>query len=350
MRPADKRGKRRAPTTTALPDYTRLAAPSPIISLRTHMSRLAVLLLFLSFSCTPPAQPPDEPPSSDAGNSDDGTSANPDPGSPFSAPSPQPAAPSDGASGDTGASGPTSQAPQTHVLGREAMAAYDRMSAGERAAIGDARVLFHHHSIGENIMGQWTDDDAPGGAAALGFPFSRVTSPSDYGAPLLGELSGGDNGQPSEKIASLKNLLVDDGFGGAVDVVVFKFCFLDFGGGSEVTSSAEERALEEKYARAFEEVSAAHPQLRVIHITPPLNNYWNSANNDLRAAFAAFLRKKYDFVLDLQDIVSHEPDGTACAHGGVPVSCDRYVGGSGHLSGEGATAVGKALLYMIALP
>ncbi len=246
--------------------------------------------------------------------------------------------------------GPGATATGAGVYGASAAASYDTTSSGQRESIKQTKVLFHHHSVGENIVGDWTDDDAAGGATELGMSFVAANSPGDYARITLGETTGGNNGKPSEKLASLKDIVITQRFGAAVDVVIFKFCFLDFGSGSDAANTAQEKALEAEYEAVMAEIAVAHPALKIIHVTPPINNYWNSAGNDLRAAFGNFQRTEYGtqgFVFDLQDIVSHKADGSACAREGVPVACDEYIGGSGHLSGLGATQTAKGLLFTI---
>lgn len=236
------------------------------------------------------------------------------------------------------------------IFGHDAIVSYAGMSAADRDAVGQTKVLFHHHSVGENIMGAWTDDGSAGGAESLGFHFTTANAPSDYPALSLGEISGGSNSRPLEKVASLRTIVVDQQFGAVVDVVAFKLCYLDFGSGSDAGTDQGERALEAAYVAAVEAMTSAYPELTVVHVTPPLNNYWNSGGNERRAAFADFLRSTYGkdgFVFDLQDVVSHDSNGNACERNGVPVACDEHLGKTGHLSGEGATAAAKVFLYTL---
>jgi hypothetical protein len=243
------------------------------------------------------------------------------------------------------------------VYGRGAVAAFDALSAADRAAIRDVKVLLHHHSVGENIMGWWTDDtpaggsNAPGGAARLGFPFSRAGSAAAYaGTVRLGENTGGNNGDGAGKLASFQHFIATQGFGSAVQVAVFKFCYIDFGGGSNLTSMAQVLALEATYRSTMATLQASYPNLRIIHVTPPLKNYWTSEANDLRVEMGRFLRAEYGttgYVFDLQDLESHGVSGALCARSGVPVICDPYVGGTGHLTDLGADLAAKALLYTV---
>jgi hypothetical protein len=304
--------------------------------------RLAAFILFAA--CAPQPKPKDpgnfvdvpvDTPQAPAAPSST-TSAPPQPASSPTPPPPPPA------------SSPPAAA--TGVYGRNAVAAFDAMAQTDRDALKKVKVLFHHHSIGENIMGLWTDDHQPGGAVTLGFPFGAAKAPSDYATLGLGETTGGSNGQPETKLASLQDIVVGQRFGAAVQALLFKLCFIDFGSGSTVNSLDDVHALAAKYKSTMQAISAATPGLRVVHITPPLNNYWNSAGNDLRAELARFLRDEYGgngFVFDLEDVISHDAQGNPCVHDNVPVICDAYVGGSGHLSHTGATLAAKGLLYTV---
>lgn len=256
----------------------------------------------------------------------------------------------DGGSGGDGGAG-------FGVYGRNAMAAFDALSAPEKASIRNIRVFFHHHSVGENIMGEWTDTTPaghvppPGGAASLGFPFSPANSAGAYtGALRLGENTGGANGDPAAKLASFADFIDRQGFGDAVDVAIFKFCYLDFASTSNVNTMAGVQALEATYRNTMAGIKARHPNLRIIHITVPLNNYWNYNRNDLRAEMGRFMRAEYGadgFVFDLQNIETFAASGPDCAHGGIPVACDPYIGGTGHLTDFGANNAAKGLLYTI---
>ncbi|MCC6811424.1 MAG: hypothetical protein IT381_28600 [Deltaproteobacteria bacterium] len=251
-----------------------------------------------------------------------------------------------GASGASGGSGPSGYG----VYGREAVAAFDALGAGEKESIKTIKVLFHHHSVGENIMGFWTDDSQGGGAEALGFTFAEANTPADFSTLTLAHTTGGDNGDPVSKLDSFESIIVTQAFGAAVRVAVFKFCYIDFGGGSSVQSMPQALALEASYRATMQAVSAAHPGLRIVHVTPPLMNYWNSAGNDLRAELGRFMRDEYGangFVFDLQDLESHDATGALCSRNGVAVICDPYVGNSGHLTGLGSTRAAKGLLYTL---
>ena len=206
-------------------------------------------------------------------------------------------------------------------------------------------------------MGEWTDTTSagsvppPGGAANLGFPFSLAANASAYSGVLrLGENTGGGNGDPAGKLSSFTDFIDRLGFGNAVDVAVFKFCFLDFSSSSNVNTMAGVISLENAYRNAMAGLQARHPNLRIIHITPPLNNYWNYDRNALRAEMGRFMRSEYGasgFVIDLQSIETSATSGPDCARGGIPVACDPYIGGTGHLTDFGADNAAKGLLYTI---
>jgi hypothetical protein len=258
--------------------------------------------------------------------------------------------------GSSGAGGGGTQ--QARPAGRDTPAAFDALSASERAALANLKVLFHHHSVGENIMGQWNDTTAangsppPRGASSLGFPFRHAATPADYGPGTvrLGENTGGANGDAASKLASFADLLDARGFGAAVQVAVFKFCYLDVGGGSTLTSLAQVQALEATYRATMAALAAKYPALRIVHVTPPLKSYWNSDSNDLRLELGRFLEAEYGasgHVFDLQDLESHDATGALCAHSGTPVICEPYVGGTGHLTDLGSDLAARGLLYTL---
>ena len=221
--------------------------------------------------------------------------------------------------------------------------------------IHNIKVFFHHHSVGENIIGQWTEDHVDGGAKGLGFPFSVANSAADYSANVrLGENTGGENGRPATKLSSFVDF-INNQVGNAIQVAVFKLCFLDFTKDpqnlpSDRLSMANIAEFENTYRSAMAGIQASHPNLRIIHVTPPILNRWNADGNDSREEMARFLRAEYGssgFVFDLQDIESHEVNDTACTYNGAPVACESSTGGTGHLTGLASDRAAKGLLYTV---
>ncbi|MCL2824936.1 MAG: hypothetical protein FWD57_13185, partial [Polyangiaceae bacterium] len=100
---------------------------------------------------------------------------------------------------------------------------------------------------------------------------------------------------------------------------------------------------------------AGSPGVSFFHIATPLqpaNQYNTVANNNMRVAFAGFLRSTYaggrHVVFDLQEIESTQESGAKCTQTGTLVLCDEWkADNDGHLNNAAATRAAKAFLYAI---
>lgn len=249
-----------------------------------------------------------------------------------------PAAPT----GDTGpADGPRSVARPdpswrgAGVVGAEAVAAFDAMSASDQERLRSARVLFGHQSVGANMIQ---------GAAALGYAFKTVSGSLDYAGPVRGEAEVAENHEPLKKIQSFEALVLGKSLGQHVDVAGFKFCWVDFYEPDKLVG------LREAYASKVQAFREKVPQLRLFHVTPPLATR-EVAENKARLDFGDWMKKTFaerDVVLDLSAVESTKPDGQVCTSSGVRVLCPEYAADEGHLNAEGSKRAAKALLYAIA--
>jgi len=245
------------------------------------------------------------------------------------------------------------------VIGVEGIAAFDAMPQANKDALKNTKVFFEHMSVGENLIMGYNNWSEPwnGGTNSLGFVFRSVKSASDYGTATLGHMAFGYNKEPYKKIDAFKENILDNGFGNAVDVAGFKYCYndliVDFVSNIDDVISA--------YRTAFNAIDAAAATSKwstaFFHVTTPLQpaEQWQTVeNNTLRVAFAHFLRTTYaggrHIVFDLQSIESTNAAGDKCMQSGVPVLCaDWAADKDGHLNDAGATRAAKAFLYTLHL-
>ena len=231
--------------------------------------------------------------------------------------------------------------------------AFDLLSNDQKTAIRDTKVFFEHMSVGENIIKGFTSPSAPwnGGTNSLGFVFRSVSSASDYSTVTLGDKAFGFNGRAIDKISMFADAMTSGGYGNAVRVAGFKFCYNDLT--TENTSNVG--SVIDAYRTAFATVEASVSSTSFFHVTTPLQpaNEWHSVeNNAIRVEFADFLRDTYSgsrhVVFDLQTIESTDASGGRCKQNDVPVLCAAWAGDrDGHLNDAGSTRAAKAFLYAI---
>jgi hypothetical protein len=233
--------------------------------------------------------------------------------------------------------------------------------AADLAVFRNARILFYHHSVGENILAgiERLDDETGGGRL-------RTTSFEDGAAfegPVLAHGEGGENKVPKSKI---------DFFASTIrnvprlkpDLAFMKFCYVDFEPRTDVDD------LFSYYQRTLESLKREHPEIRFAHVTVPLTErptdiksslrrllgreVWADAANMKRAEFNRRLKEKFatDPIFDLALVEATGSDGATSvfeADGRAYLSLQpRYTDDGGHLNAAGQRAAGAAAIQFVA--
>ncbi len=231
-------------------------------------------------------------------------------------------------------------------------------------ALRDARVLFLHHSVGQNILDAVVRlDTAVGGAR---WPVVDVDDAVARDGGVLVDLTGGANAAPTTKIdAFVTTVLGHPGL--RADVALMKLCYADFDPDTDVD------ALFAYYRDSVRALRQLRPTLRVVHVTVPLKTrpdgmraqvrralrlqVWEDAANARRAAFNARLRAAYanEPVFDLAAIEARgpAPDATSTPTPTTetlasPALDPRFTNDGGHLNPTGARIVAVAWLRFLA--
>lgn len=196
------------------------------------------------------------------------------------------------------------------------------------------------------------DDGPPEGGRRIAHAFR---------SPAIVHGPSGANGSPEAKIESFEKMLRSRE-GDGVDLAILKLCYADIGRGTDAD------ALFERYATAVERVRRERPELRFVHCTVPLKTAAHGAKaalkrlvgagenaaNARRGRFNELLRKRYagEVVLDIAEVESHAPDGTATTveYDGVKWPClaDDYTDDGGHLNRHGRLLVAREMLLALA--
>lgn len=231
------------------------------------------------------------------------------------------------------------------------------MEARTLDALGGKRIVFAHQSVGADILAGigelFTGEDIP----LHIMPAAELPA---TGGCFAHAFIGG-NGDPRRKLQDFGRLL-DAGRGKAVELAIFKLCYLDLPAG------ADAEALFQVYRQQIAEIRANYPRLHLIHCTVPLTRRQTGPkawlkrllvkpvtgveDNLARARFNDLLRQTYgDDVFDLATVESTWPDGRreivsggeATGYALVP----NYTDDDGHLNRFGRRIVAESFLAFL---
>ncbi|MCC7540592.1 MAG: SGNH/GDSL hydrolase family protein [Deltaproteobacteria bacterium] len=220
------------------------------------------------------------------------------------------------------------------VVGIEGIRGFDGLSAAQREQLKQRRIFWGHQSVGANVMD---------GTKALGFPFAQVRSGSDFETVRWGEAAVAENGDPERKIRSFDAFIAGRGMGARVEAASFKFCWIDFEDTTDVT------ALLNRYDAQIRRTQERNPNLRILHVTPPLTTD-EPELNAIRWRYGRDLITRYSedgLVFDLAELMATQANGAFCWADGAPRLCDEWApeGDNGHLNARGSQRAGKAFLH-----
>jgi len=232
------------------------------------------------------------------------------------------------------------------------------------------KTFFAHQSVGADILAG-IEQLAGGGSGA-----ARVLTPAQAQAETPAGVEPGStdslliihervgaNREPLTKIAGFRAAL-DAKHRPELDVALLKFCYVD------ITTQAEAEALWKHYEAAIEELSTAHPALRLVHCTVPLRSLpegpyaWLRrtlghrhpaiAGNRARDWFNRQLRERFGGgreLFDLAALESRRADAKPCEliddGARVPSLAREWTYDGGHLNERGRTMAAAAFLEFL---
>jgi hypothetical protein len=202
-------------------------------------------------------------------------------------------------------------------------------------------IYFGHQSVGSNIM-----DGVQALINATAGTVPRVQNTSSAAAMQKGVFAhagNGTNGDPIGKTTAFR-ATIQGGVGARVDIAFVKFCYVDFGGSTDVA------AVFADYRSTMAALKSAYPGVRFVHVTVPLETGAN-AGNVVRERFSELVRGTFggsEPVFDLAKVESTRPDGSTESFNGVRALVAAYSSDGGHLNATGAEVVSKALVLYLA--
>jgi hypothetical protein len=235
------------------------------------------------------------------------------------------------------------------IVGTEGIAHWDALSSSEKSRIKSWNTLFLHQSVGQ---------DLEEGCKANGFAWEYYGHGSKVDNGLMGgifvDVGNIPNGNPFEKIRVFKEhiLMSKD----VVKIGVFKFGYADI-------SDENFTEVQEAYKAMVDELKSKMPDLRLVHVTPPLVFSTESYDgNGARMKVGQWMRNTFaasDVIFDLQALESN--DGK-CQVNGVWHICTENRNtasdpsdvngidsspGQGHIGKKAGQRISKALLMSI---
>jgi hypothetical protein len=123
------------------------------------------------------------------------------------------------------------------------------------------KIYFGHQSVGGNIMDGVERLVNENAGVDLNL---RITDRGeDFNTPVLAHTAIGENRDPQSKIDEFQRK-IRGGIGEQADVAMFKFCYIDISGDTDVN------AMFDEYARVMDELEREFPDVTFAHSTVPL--------------------------------------------------------------------------------
>ncbi len=227
--------------------------------------------------------------------------------------------------------------------------------------LAQKKVFFGHQSVGLDIL-QGVRDLAASGGRALPH-IAEARSVSALGGPGLYHAAVGSNMDPLGKLRDFDGIM-RSGMAGAVELAVFKFCYVDIDRNSDVSS------LFGAYRETMRKLKADYPDLVVVHCAVPLTRreggmrnavkrllggtVESDADNAAREAFNRLMRSEYqgkEAFFDLALAEAADSSGAATLYGSGRATHyalrPEYTHDGGHLNEAGRARVAGLLLVCL---
>lgn len=136
----------------------------------------------------------------------------------------------------------------------------DVLSPLQQERLQGHRIFFGHQSVGGNVMDGVVQLAAWGTSPSL--TVERTLAVDSTRTGVLAHEWIGENGFPETKLAALDSVV--RGPAASADVVLFKFCYTDYGPGMDPV------VIFEAYQRQVRSLQALRPELTMVHVTTPV--------------------------------------------------------------------------------
>ncbi len=217
--------------------------------------------------------------------------------------------------------------------------AYAKASLIPDAALADGRqlqVVFGHQSVGGNILSGLGDLQSKSSRYAA----NTVDYPDSNPSGCISQFGVGSNGDPQSKIDDFV-AKVNSGSMASANVAFFKFCYVDFDGGTDAA------AVFNAYKSAMENLETAHPGIKFVWWTAPIQTDYLESRHQFNELVRSYCTANNKVLFDIAAIESHKPDGTE-TNASQPTLYSGYTSDGGHLNDAGALRVARAWHWLMA--
>jgi hypothetical protein len=228
--------------------------------------------------------------------------------------------------------------------------------------LAQKRVYFGHQSVGNNILSGIQDLMKEDSRIKL-----NIVETHDLEAfktPLFAHSIIGKNMIPESKCNAFVDYM-EKGLGGKVDIALFKFCFVDVTGATDVNN------LFNEYKKTVSRIKEKYPGTTLVHVTVPLMTVQTRIkarikqiigrpiggydDNAARGEYNDSLRREYEGkepIFDLARVESTFPDGTRAVFRKEGKTYDTmvpdYTDDGGHLNEKGHKLAAEQFLLLLA--
>lgn len=238
---------------------------------------------------------------------------------------------------------------QPGAVGIAGIDAWDKLASSEKDRIKNWNALFLHQSVGQ---------DLEEGAKANGFPFDYYGPNDKTDGGLRGgifvDVGGIANGNPSEKIRVFRENATRNK--DLLQIAIFKFGYADI-----MDDNFEK--VKTEYKAFVDALRAQSPNLRFVHVTPPLVYSTTSfEGNAAKMKVGQWMKDTFkgtDVIFDLQALEANDgacqqssvwricPENRNSASDPSDVNGIDSSDGQGHIGKKAGQRISKALLMSI---
>jgi hypothetical protein len=222
-------------------------------------------------------------------------------------------------------------------------------------------IYFGHQSVGNNIVAGMTQvmQEHP----EVKLSIKEAQGDQDLNGPVFAHSAIGKNRDPQSKISEFKNKM-HSGMGKQVDIALFKFCYIDINGNTDIN------AMFEEYASAMDELQREYPNVTFVHSTVPLEVAGSPLKNKIkkmigkplyqqeanmkRNQFNQMLLNKYTGQSPVFDLAGYESlsgagkrTGFKAGGGNYFTLNPAYSSDGSHLNSQGQTAIATQFLVFL---
>ena len=235
----------------------------------------------------------------------------------------------------------------------------NQFSMDEIEAISSSKIFFAHMSVGYNIL-EGILDIQEHDNRFLKINIKELSDDNKIDVTGILHKKIGNNGSAKLKFDAFNDMLINQGLGSEIDIVMLKLCYID------INEDTNIKNIFNDYLKTIDDINKCFPKLKIIHATVPLTTHSiglkerlkniikSDISNVKRNQYNNLLRNKFadsDMVYDLAKIESTYANGDRehYKYEGERIYSliGQYTYDKGHLNHLGRSLAAKELLRVI---